>query len=164
MEEEQIGSVDHFIASTSDDERNILTSTQAAKLGAKHVQTIINKSDYEEILLNMKSALGIESIVSPRVVTAKEVMRYLSREPYIELFKFPQHSGRILEIRVASKSEAVDKSLFEIKWPEHCVVVALLRKHKAKVPGADDKILAGDRVVVITREENIRDLLRLLRK
>lgn len=164
MEEEQFGSVDHFIASTSDDERNILTSTQAAKLGAKHVQTIITKSDYEDILLNMKSALGIESIVSPRVVTAKEVMRYLSREPYIELFNFPQHSGRIIEIGVSPKSDAAGKALREIKWPEHCVVVAILSKHKARVPGADDKILAEDRVVVITREENIRSLVQLLRK
>lgn len=163
MEEEQIGSVDYFIASTSDDERNILTATQASKLGAKHVQTVITKSDYEDILLNMKSALGIETIVSPRVVTAKEVIRYLSREPYIELFNFPQHSGRILEIRVAPGSDAAGKALREIKWPAHCVVVALLSKHQAKVPGADDKILADDRVVVITREENIRDLLRLLR-
>jgi len=164
MEEEQIGSVDYFVASTSDDERNILTSTQASKLGAKHVQTVISKSDYEDILLNMRSALGIETIVSPRVVTAKEVMRYLSREPYIELFNFPQHSGRILEIGVAAGSEAAGKLLRELQWPPHCVVVALLSNHQAKVPGADDRIQAEDRVVVITREENLRDLLKLLRK
>jgi trk system potassium uptake protein len=163
MEEEQIGSVDYFIAATSDDERNILTATQANKLGAKHVQTIITKSDYEDILLNMKTALGIETIVSPRIVTAKEVMRYLSREPYVELFNFPQHSGRILEIKVSKGSDAVGRTLREIEWPPHAVVVALLGKHRAKVPGANDKILAEDRVVVITREENIRDLLRLLR-
>ncbi|MFP4283445.1 MAG: Trk system potassium transporter TrkA [Verrucomicrobiota bacterium] len=164
MEEEQIGSVDYFVASTSDDERNILTAVQAHKLGARHVQAIITKSDYEDILLNMRSSLGIETIVSPRVVTAKEVMRYLSKDAYVELFNFPQHSGRILEIRVAAKSAAAGKELREIEWPPHCVVVALLHEHQATVPGATDKILADDRVVVITREENIRDLLRLLRK
>ena len=162
LEEEQIGNADYFVASTSDDERNVMTSIQAGKLGAKHVQTVINKSDYEEILLNLKSALDIETMVAPRIVTANEVLRYLSSEPYIELFKFPKQDARILEIQVSLESDCAGKMLREIAWPKHAVVVALLHKFHVKVPGATDRILGGDRVVVITREENIKDLLRLL--
>ena len=162
LEEEQIGNTDFFVASTSDDERNVMTSIQAAKLGAKHVQTVINKSDYEEILYNLRSALDIETMVAPRLVTANEVLRYLSNDPYIELFSFPQQDARILEIQVSLDSPCAGKLLKEIAWPKHAVLVALLHRYQVKVPGANDKILAGDRVVVITREENIRDLLKLL--
>ena len=162
LEEEQIGNADYFVASTSDDERNVMTSVQAAKLGARHVQTVINKSDYEEMLLNLKSALDIETIVSPRIVTANEVVRYLSEEPFIELFNFPEQKARILEIQVSESSQCAGKTLNQIGWPKHAVIVALLHKFQVKVPGAEDRILAGDRVVVITREENIRDLLNLL--
>jgi len=162
LEEEQIGNADFFVASTSDDERNIMTSLQASKLGARHVQSLVNKSDYEEILLNLQSALEIETLVSPRRVTANEVLRSLSREPFIELFSFPNQQARILEIQVADQSSCVGKSLREIGWPKHAVLVALLHKFTVKVPGADDRILAGDRVVVITREENIRNLMALL--
>ncbi len=162
LEEEQIGNADYFVASTSDDERNVMTSMQAAKLGAKHVQTVINKSDYEEILYNLRSALDIETLVAPRLVTANEVLRYLSSEPYVELFTFPQQAARILEIQVSLDSPCAGKQLKEISWPKHAVLVALLHKFQVKVPGAEDKILAGDRVVVITREENINDLLKLL--
>ncbi len=162
LEEEQIGNADYFVASTSDDERNVMTSIQAAKLGAKHVQTVINKSDYEEILYNLRSALEIETMVAPRLVTANEVLRYLSNEPYIELFSFPEQAARILEFHVSLDSPCAGKQLKEIAWPKHAVLVALLHKYEVKVPGAEDKILAGDRVVVITREENTKDLLRLL--
>jgi len=162
LEEEQIGNADYFVASTSDDESNVMTSIQAAKLGARHVQTVINKSDYQEILFNLRSALGIETIVAPRVVTANEVLRYLSNEPYIELFSFPGQAARILEIQVGLNSPCKGKALKEITWPKHAVVVALLHKFEVKVPGADDHILAGDRVVVITREENIKGLVKLL--
>jgi trk system potassium uptake protein TrkA len=162
LEEEQIGRADFFVASTSDDERNVMTAFQAAKLGASHVQCVINKSDYEEILLNLRSALQIETLVSPRIVTANEVLRHLSREPYTELFNFPKQQARIIEIQVADSSSCAGKSLREIRWPRHSVLVALLHKFQAKVPGADDRILPGDRVVVITREENIQNLLRLL--
>ncbi len=162
LEEEQVGGADYFVASTGDDERNIMTSVQAAKLGARHVQTVINKSDYEEILHNLRAALGIETLVAPRVVTANEVLRYLSDAPYIELFAFPNQRARILEMQVAPASPCSGKALREIAWPKHAVAVALLHKFQAKVPGADDRILAGDRLIVITREENIPDLLRLL--
>ena len=162
LEEEQIGSADFFVASTSDDECNVMTSIQAAKLGAKHVQTVINKTDYEEILLNLRSALEIETLVSPRLVTANEVLRYLSCAPYVDLFSFPNQAARILEIQVSVGSPCAGKKLREISWPKHAVLVALLHKFQVKVPGADDSILAGDRVVVITREENIKDLLNLL--
>jgi len=162
LEEEQIGSADYFVASTSDDERNVMTSIQAAKLGARHVQTVINKSDYEEILLNLRSALDIETLVAPRIVTANEVLRHLSTEPYIELFKFPKQAARILEIQVSAGSSCAGKKLREVALPKHAVVVALLHKFQVKVPGADDRILAGDRVVVITREANTRDILQLL--
>ena len=123
LEEEQIGNADFFVASTSDDERNVMTSIQAAKLGAN------------------------------------EVLRYLSKEPFIELFKFSNQKARILEIQVSAGSSCAGKTLREIGWPKHAVLVALLHKFQVKVPGADDRILAGDRVVVITREENIKDLL-----
>lgn len=162
LEEEQVGGADFFVASTSDDECNVMTSIQAAKLGARHVQTVINKSDYEEILFNLRSALNIETIVAPRIATANEVLRYLSDEPFVQLFKFPNQKARILEIQVALDSPCAGKSLREIAWPKHAVLVALLHKYQVKVPGADDRVLAGDRVVVITREENIRDLLKLL--
>lgn len=164
MEEEQIGHADYFVSSTSDDERNILTAAQARKLGCKHVQTVINKSDYEDILYNMQGALGIETIVSPRKVTAEEVLRYISTEPYIELFRFPEHDSRILEIKVSEGSVAAGKMLREIRWPAHSVVVALDHRFQIRVPGGEDTILAGDRIVVITREANIRELLKLLRR
>jgi trk system potassium uptake protein TrkA len=135
---------------------------QASKLGAKHVQTVINKTDYEEILYNMRAALDIETMVSPRLVTANEVLRYLSKAPYIELFSFPKQAARIVEIQVSHESTCAGRTLREINWPKHAVVVALLHKFQVKVPGADDRILAGDRVVVITREENIKEITHLL--
>ncbi|MEY3000869.1 MAG: hypothetical protein RL648_1083 [Verrucomicrobiota bacterium] len=162
LEEEQIGNADFFVASTSDDERNVMTCIQAAKLGARHVQTIINKSDYEELLYNLRSALNIETMISPRRITAQEVQRYISAKPYIELFKFSHQQARIIEIQVADGSPCAGQILRDVGWPKHAVLVAHLHKAEVKVPGAEARILAGDRVIVITREENIPDLLRLL--
>lgn len=163
LEEEQVDDADFFVTTTKEDERNIMAGIQAAKMGVKHVQAVLNKPDYEEMLHQMKPALGLEKIVAPRVVTTNEVLRYLSKEPYIELFRFPAQKARIIEISVTDDAPAAGKTFLEIGLPRHSIAVALFHKYHIKVPGAEDRILGGDRVVFITHAENIRDLLRLLR-
>ncbi len=162
LEEEQIGSTDYFVACTKKDEDNIVTGLQASKLGTPHVYLVINKPDYEEMVNALKSALGIELIVQPRVATANEVLRYVSSESLIDLATLPNEVGKILEIRVSHNSPYAGKTLRDIPLPKGCVVVALLHKFQAKVPGAEDPILAGDRVVVITKEGNVDELKTLL--
>jgi trk system potassium uptake protein TrkA len=162
MEEEEIGHADYFIACTKDDENNIVTGLQASKLGARHVQAVINKSDYDEVLDNLKAALGVETIISPRTVTANEVLHLISTTAYIELGELRQKQVKVLEFRIREKSPITGKTLREIKFPQHCVMAALQHRYEARVPSADDCIEPGDRIVMITHEENIPELVALM--
>lgn len=162
LEEEQVGAADYFVACTKRDEDNIVTGLQASKLGVAHVQIVVNKVDYEEIVTNLRGALGVECSVSPREATVNEILRFVSRESYMELASMPGEQNKIIEVLVGSNSDAKGKSLREIAWPPATRVIALLHKFEAKVPGPDDKILAGDRVVVITHEEQKKKVVRIL--
>jgi len=162
MEEEQVGGADVFVGATGSDERNVMTAVQAHQLGAKQVHAVVNKSDYEAILHNLQGTLGIATLVSPRVVTAQEVMRYLSKEPFLELPGFSDQAARILEFPISDDAPAAGKTLRACGWPRGAVAVALMHKFQTTVPGAEDRLLGGDRVVCITREENIPALRALL--
>ena len=161
LEEEQIGCADYFVACTKDDEENILTCVQASKLGAQHVQLLVNKGDYDDLLGMLKSQLNIEVAVSPRQATADFMLRNLSGESISELADMPDGS-RVLEVRISHSSPVVGRKIKDIRLPQGCLLVALLHKFKAKVPGADDTILAGDRVVVIVAGEKERELRKAL--
>ena len=50
----------------------------------------------------------------------------------------------------------------DIKLPRGSLFVALLHKFKAKVPAADDTILAGDRVVVLVTPKEEKALMACL--
>lgn len=162
MEEEQVGSADYFVACTKDDEENIMTCLQANKLGAKHVQLVINKPDYEDVLGELKDTLGVELAVAPRKVTLEELMRYLTIDRYMELSTMPDKTGKIIELRVSSESTCINKKIRDIQLPAGVILVVLLHKFQAKVPGADDVILPGDRLVAIVREDSLKPLLKLL--
>jgi trk system potassium uptake protein TrkA len=162
LEEEQIGSADYFVACTKDDEDNILTCLQAAKLGANHVQLVINKGDYDQLLGILKTVLGIEVVVSPRQATAEFMLRNLSSESFAKLAEVPGGGGEILEVKIQHASPCVGKKIKDIQLPAGAIFVALLHKFKAKVPAADDVILAGDRVVVIVSESQQKAVLASL--
>lgn len=162
LEEEQIGDCDYFVACTKRDEDNIMTCLQASKLGAKHIQLLLNKSDYQDVLENLKHTLGMELVVSPRLATANEVLRYLSKEPCIELASLPSVPAKILELRISRQSPSLDTRIRDLRLPSGSVIVALLHKYQAKVPGADDVLLAGDRVVAVVREDQVKELLKVL--
>ena len=162
LEEEQIGSADYFVGCTKDDEENILTCIQASKLGAKHVQLVINKGDYDELLGMLKTTLAIEVVVSPRRATADFMLRTLSTETVATLADLPHQGVRILEVRISHSSPCVGRSVKDLQFPRGSLLVALQHKFKAKVPAADDIILAGDRVVVAVNHDQEKALLERL--
>lgn len=163
MEEEHIGESDYFVACTKKDEDNIMTCLQASKLGTEHVQLVINKPDYEDILDEMSQTLGVETAVAPRVVTVNEVLRITSEADFVELASLSNDTIKVIEVKLNNKGDAAGKKLREIKWPPSCVIAAVLHKFEASVPNADDRIIASDRVVAIIERKQIRDLLKLLR-
>jgi len=164
LEEEQIGGADYFVACTSDDESNIVTCLQARKLGSKHVQTVINRGDYGSVIDGLRDSIGIEQIVSPRIATANEVMRYISPDACVELGRLQEGGGVIVEVRVGEGSASAGMRVRDIAWPAHCVVTAIQHLFGVKLATADEMIQSGDKVLVITMPENIPELKKLLHR
>jgi trk system potassium uptake protein TrkA len=162
LEEEQVSEADYFVACTKDDEDNIMTCLQARKIGVPHVQLVFSKPDYEEVLADFKATLGVKLAVSPRQATVAEVMRTLSLDPCQELATVPNGTGKILEVRVHPDSSAVGKPLREVALPRGAIIVALLHKQEARVPGAGDCIEPGDRIVAIVEKDKVDPLVRLM--
>ncbi len=153
LEEERVGHADYFVAATREDEDNVMTCLQAAKLGAKHILLHISRSDYSEIVNRLKLMLGVEMAVSPRVATANEILRSINESSWQELAPAPGGVGKIIEITVAPDSPCQGKLVKDISLPPGTVIVALLHKFDAKVPGANDRIIPNDRLVIIVSDD-----------
>ena len=150
LEEEQIGVADYFVACTKDDEENILTCIQASKLGAKHVQLVINKGDYDKLLDTLKDDLNIEVVVSPRIAMTDYMKRHLATKSLTELANLPNNAGQIYQLIIPHNSPSLKKKIKEVALPKGTLIVAQLHKFNAKVPSAEDTILADDRLIVIS--------------
>ena len=161
LEEERIGRADYFVAATKEDEDNVMTCLQTAQLGTKHLLLHISRSDYSEIINKFRLVLGIELAVSPRVATANEVLRTVNETSWVELAPAPGGKGKIIEIRVNPDSACVGRPIKDIRLPGNTIIVALLHKFDAKVPGARDTIIANDRIVAIVPDQHQKAVLSL---
>ena len=160
LEEEQVGDADFFVATSSSDEDNVMTCLQAHNLGAKNCLTLIHRADYAKAISASGRHFGVVAAVSPREASRKEISRYVTTEKYHVVRKLG--NGIVLQTHVAKGSNADGKTVGEMKWPEGCVLVGLLKGLQAIVPGADAELSAGDQIFAMVANKAEKKFLKLL--
>jgi trk system potassium uptake protein TrkA len=158
LEEERVGSADVFVASTGDDEDNIMACVEAKELGASTILAVVSRPDYA----NVVGKLGIDKAVSPREVVAKQVLGLLNTGPVIS--KTPLSSGGgidVVEIEVVPGAPATEHVLANVDFPSQCVIAAVIHENYVKVPGADDRLVPGDTVVALVQDAKLEDTVKL---
>jgi trk system potassium uptake protein TrkA len=162
LREEKVGEADFFIATTHNDEDNVMTCLQAHNLGTKHCLTLIHRIDYADAISQAGTQLGIAAAVSPREATRRELMRFVTSEKYHVVKKL--RAGDVIEVTVPEGAKIAGKAIKDIDLPAGCVLVALMSKLQAMVPAADDVINAGDVVYAMVSPKVRKKFVKILTK
>lgn len=163
--EEGLKNVDAFISLTGQDEENILISMFAATQNVPTVMTKVNRDE----LAAMAAKIGLDCIVSPKELSSGMVVRYAraiqnSMDSNVEtLYKIMDGRAEALEFKVGDSFPAVDIPLKDIKFKSGILIAGILRDRKTIIPAGDDKMLPGDRVIVIAAEQRLKDLSDIIK-
>lgn len=163
--EEGLRRLDAFVALTGMDEENILISIFAA---ANSVPKVISKVNRSELGL-MAERLGLDCIVSPKNITSDILVRYAralenSKGSNVEtLYKLMDGRVEALEFNVHPESELTDTPLKDLHFKKNILIAGIIRGRKTIIPGGDDVILPGDRVIVIATDQRLHDLSDILK-
>jgi len=151
LEEERVGAADVFVACTGDDESNIMAGVEARDIGVDKIMAVVGRPDYADIV----GRLGVDVAVSPRDVMAKQVLSFLQSGPVVS--RMPLRGGEIsaYEVEVLEGAPATEHVLANVPLPDQCLIAAVMREGYAKVPGADDRIQAGDIVIALIDESEL---------
>ncbi|MCB1065250.1 MAG: Trk system potassium transporter TrkA [Verrucomicrobiae bacterium] len=160
LKEENVGKADYFIAVTEVDEDNVMTCIQAHSLGAKSCLTLIHRADYADAMTGFGERMGIRAAISPREATRRDLMRFVKSDKFHLVRRL--HAGELIEAAVAEGSEAEGKKVKDVKWPENCVLMALLHGLRAVAPAADDEIAAGDHLYALVAPKAKKPFLKLV--
>ncbi|MGC6427837.1 MAG: Trk system potassium transporter TrkA [Akkermansiaceae bacterium] len=160
LEEEQVGDADFFVATSGSDEDNVMTCLQANNLGIETCLTLIHRADYAKAISSSGKHFGVMAAISPREASRKEISRFITTEKYHVVRKLGH--AMVIETQVNTGSKADGKTVGEIKWPEGCVLVGLLKGLQAIVPSADDILAEGDQVFVVVTNKAEKKFLKLV--
>ena len=157
LKREGIQETDGFIAVTGLDEENLLISLLAKQMGAKMVVAKVSRASYAPIV----ESLGVDAAVSPRLITASEIVRFIQGGRLLSLVMLLNGKAEVAELIVPDTSRVVGKSLAKCGLPKNVIVGAILRDGKAVIPEGTEKILADDRIVVFAMGHTLNAIEKL---
>ena len=159
LEEENIQDMDVFAAISNNEELNIMASLLAKSRGVKKIITIVNRTDYLPLAYN----LGIETVLSPRLITAGTILKYVRGGNILSLTTMAEGKAELMEAEVKDGSILIGKTLHEVELPKKTLIGAIIRDDDVIIPSGSDKILEKDKVIIFTLRESIKKVEKLLR-
>lgn len=156
--EENISDMDAFVAVSNNEELNIMASLLAKKLGAKKVISIVNRTDY----IPLAHSLGIQAVLSPRLITASTILRYVRKGDILSLTAIAEDKAEIMEVRVGKMSSLIGKILKDAKLPKASIIGAIIRGDTIIIPSGKDIIQENDKLIIFTLRESIKDIEKIL--
>lgn len=160
LDEEGLGEVDVFVALTDMDEENMVIAMYASLQGVRKVIAKINRINYLDIVQH----IPIDSIVSPKHITAYQILQYVRALNNAEgsgvrtLHRIVNDEAEIIEFVASKKTKHLGQPLAQIRLRDNTIIGAIVREGQLIIPHGQDCIQVEDSVIVITTHKNFDDI------
>ena len=138
------------IACTSRDEVNLVAG-MFARREAKNATSVIRTSNVEYVELWRAGQLDVDFVVSSELETAHAISRIIGVPAARQTDVFAEGQVQIVEFDVqeGASHDVVGVPLRDATFPHDSKVAAIIRGDEMLLPGGDDIIRTGDRIVII---------------
>ncbi len=159
LEEVNIEDADYFIATTGNDEANLLSSILVRKYDVPHIIARVSNPDHEEAF----KEIGIEKVISPERAAAAHLQRLVTRPNVAELTTLGQGDAEILEMTITN-DKIVGKRYKEISPTKEYIIISTYRNGKLEIPQPDTTVARGEKVTVLVKRGNFKKVSKKLEK
>ncbi len=149
-----VQNADLVIACTSRDEVNLVAG-MFARREARGATTVIRTSNVEYVELWRVGQLDVDFVVCSELETAHAISRIIGVPAARQTDIFAEGQVQIVEFDVeeGASEDVLGTPLREAKIPRDSKVAAVIRGDEMLLPGGNEVIRAGDRIVVIGSPE-----------
>ena len=152
LHEEGIERTDALVTLTGIDEENIVVSLLANHLGVSKIVTKLNRIDYTDIFSNM----GHDTIVSPKQLTANEIVRFVrtigvgDSNKMDTFYRIADGKVESIGFTVADNANYTNIPLRELRLRPNTLIASIVRNGKVMIPNGSAYMQPGDGVVIVT--------------
>ena len=155
---------DLFIAVTHSEDTNITSAILAKRFGAIKTIARIDNLDYlEQNTLDFFKSIGIDSLIYPELIAAREVLGLLHESGTSDFMGFSGGKLVMYIQKLDEKAPIINKSLQEISEnnrSDKYRAVAIKRSGKTIIPRGNERFLVGDSVYIISTYEGIEEMMK----
>ena len=164
LESEGFKEAEACVALTGNDEVNMILSLYAQKEGMKKVFAKVNRDNLVPLLGETSRTI----VISPRNIIANQITSVIRGKSNLKgsnvstVYKLVNDELEALEFVVKENFNGRKIPLREIKLKPNILVVGIVRAGNIIIPGGNDDIRLGDRVLIITSHRMFDDLNDIL--
>ena len=166
LRDEHLDRMDAMLASTSNDEENIILSLFARDMVRYKIVTKVDHLDDAAVI----DRLDLDSIVSPKQIMSETILKHVramgnSQGSNVEkLYKMADGSVEALEFFIQEGSPVAGVRLAKLKLKPSVLVAGIVREGNLILPTGSDEIKSGDSVIIVTSHTGFRDVKDILKK
>ncbi|NIA12569.1 MAG: Trk system potassium transporter TrkA [Nitrospiraceae bacterium] len=159
LKQEHVDGAGVFVATTNDDERNIMAAVLAKEVGVDQTIAVVHHPDFAPLV----GKLGIDHAVTPRACMASRILKLVHQEGLTSLAVLEEGEVEIVEVTVGVNAAIAGQRLRDLKskLPDRALVAAIVRGDDVIVPSGEDTLEGADSVVLIVGSDSLESVLKL---
>lgn len=166
LEQANTPNADLVLAVTTSEKTNLITAILAKKMGAKKTIARVSNEEYLEVdQKKIFKELGIDNLISPIQLAAKEISKLVKQAYFTDIFEFEDGNINLVGVTLDEYSDLVDigvRDLAAFSAKVDLRPIAILRNHQTIIPRGDTIFKRNDHVYFITKKDKIDDLKKII--
>ena len=159
LEESNIEDADCFIATTGNDEANLLSCILVRKYNVETIVARVSNPDHEEAF----KEVGIDKVISPEISAARDLAQFVTNPRVSKLTTLGEGDAEILEMTITN-DKVVGKRFKDISPKKDYIIIATYQKGKLVIPQPDDVVSRGEKVSILVKRGTLKNVSKKLEK
>ena len=157
LEELNIEDADFFVATTGNDEANLLSCILVRKYEVETIIARVSNPDHEEAF----KEVGIDKVISPEISAARDLAQFVTNPRVSKLTTLGEGDAEIIEMTITN-DRVVGKRFKEISPSKEFIIIATYQNGKLVIPQPDNIIARGEKVSILVKRGTLKKVSRKL--
>ena len=146
-----------FIATRSDDARNLTACMVAKNLGVGKTVATIKRND----MLQLCTEAGVDANIAPRLATARVIQKVVHENRVLDYRAVSRTNLEVVELEAKGNCKCTKAAIGKLKLPEGVVIGGIVSDGVPLLPRPDYRIRPGDKAIVLTLPEHMMEVENL---
>lgn len=159
LEEINIEDADFFIATTGNDEANLLSCILVRKYNVETIIARVSNPDHEEAF----KEVGIDKVISPEISAARDLAQFVTNPRVSKLTTLGEGDAEIIEMTITN-DRVVGKRFKDISPSKEYIIIATYQNGKLVIPQPENTIARGEKVSLLVKRGYIKKVSKKLER